>query len=130
VWRVDTEIWAGWRKWIGGQMVRFFLAIGFCILDSLGCFDPYALLGLFEQKEMGYAIKSFNPRTTDRRYPMLPAVITNVQVCPIDEMVFSPLTCLQRSVIWSCGFHGPACSALMPFLRSSPVVRLLSSGRS
>jgi putative transposase len=32
----------------------------------------------FLEKEMGYAIKLFNPRTTHRRYPMLPAVITNV----------------------------------------------------
>ena len=52
--------------------------IGFSILNSLGYLDPYALLRLFQQKEMGYAIKSFNSRTTDRRYPMLPAGITNV----------------------------------------------------
>ena len=30
------------------------------------------------EKEMGYAIKSFKPRTTDRRYPMLPATITKI----------------------------------------------------
>jgi putative transposase len=34
--------------------------------------------GLFQEKEMGYAIKSSTARTTDRRYPMLPATITNI----------------------------------------------------
>jgi hypothetical protein len=40
--------------------------------------DPWSSPGLFQQKEMGYAIKSFNPRTTDTRYPMLPTTITNI----------------------------------------------------
>ena len=47
-------------------------------LDSLKFFDLWSTPGLFQEKEMGYAIKSFKPRTTtDRRYPMLPATITN-----------------------------------------------------
>ena len=32
--------------------------------------------GWFLEKEMGYAIELFSSRTTDRRYPMLPATIT------------------------------------------------------
>jgi transposase-like protein len=33
----------------------------------------------FLEKEMGYAIELFTSRTTDRRYPMLPATITKIQ---------------------------------------------------
>ena len=33
---------------------------------------------LFRREEIGYAIDSFKPRTTDRRYPMLPAAITKI----------------------------------------------------
>ena len=48
-------------------------------VDCPKFFDPWSTSGLIQEKEMGYAMKSFKPRTTtDGRQSMLPATITNI----------------------------------------------------
>jgi len=46
--------------------------------DSMQYPSRWGAQGLFQEKEMGYAIKLSMPRTTDRWYPMLPATITKI----------------------------------------------------
>lgn len=47
--------------------------------DSMEYPNRWGVQGLFQEKEMGYAIKSFKARITYRSYPMLPATITKIQ---------------------------------------------------
>ncbi len=60
-------------------------------------------IGLFQEKEMGYAIESSKPRITDRRYPMLPATITNI------HQAFKEIKSMaQETLETECRFAGQA----------------------
>ncbi|MDI7261743.1 MAG: hypothetical protein QME90_17750, partial [Thermodesulfobacteriota bacterium] len=59
----------------GGVIFR---ALRVLYLDSMEYPNRWDVQGWLQRKEMGYAIELFTSRTTDRRYPMLPAAITNI----------------------------------------------------
>jgi hypothetical protein len=62
--------------------------------DSMEYPNRWDVQGWFLGKEMGYAIELFTSRTTDRRYPMLPATITKIHQAfkEIKHMAMDELT--------------------------------------